>query len=557
MAKLKDFYDVIVIGGGCTGTGVARDCSMRGLRTLLVEKRDFAGGTTGACMGMIHGGIRYLLYDVETTRVSCLDSGYIQRIAPHLLFRIPFLTPVMKGDPFNAEMVETFFEAYDRFVHLKRGKKHTRLTREEALEIEPGLSSEITGAVASDEWGINPFRLCVANALDAAGRGADVSNYTETVSIAREGRRVRGVRLRDVLGGGERDVRASIVVNAAGPWAPKVAALAGIAVKLRPTKGINIFFERRITSVAVSADTIDGRNILLMPHENSTMLGCTDDDFYGDLDHLTATHDEIEYLLQAAERVFPSIRSHRIIRVMAGVRPTLYSWRRIEDKLSRDFEVRDHAATDGVEGFISVIGGKLAMYRLMAEKATNLVCAKTGVEAECRTHLEPLTGGGEPPDTEALAAGYSLPLYAVRRLAFRHGANCAEVLKLARGEPRLANLICRCEPVTAAEIVYCVRKEMARTLDDVRRRTNLGCGPCQGARCAFKAAILLARERGDPPGAAREHAAAFLQRRWKGKFPALRGEQLAQEELNQGTYFTAGNLHEALREEDFLRGHRL
>ncbi len=537
-------YDVIVVGGGVVGTGVARDCAMRGFSVLLVEKKDFAGGTSGANMGMIHGGLRYLLFDVETTKLSCIDSGYIQNIAPHLLFRIPFITPVMKGDSHNIELVETFMEAYDVFQHYKGGKRHTRLSVEEARHVEPGLSEEITGAVTFDEWGINPFRLCVCNALSASEHGAEVRNHTIVTGFLRDAGAVVGVSMRDTFSGEESEAQARIVVNACGPWAQKAAGAAGAEVKLRPGKGINVFFDRRISNFAVAAEAVDGRQVVIMPHENTTMMGCTDDDFYGDLDHLEATHDEIEYLLEAVERVFPSIRKHRMIRVMSGVRPTLFEWRKIEDKLTREHELFDHEEREGIKGFITIVGGKLATFRIMAEETTDLICKKLGSGAECRTHLEPLPGGDDTVDIESIAAEYGMPLYVVKRLAFRHGTRCRNVLDITKEDRRAASIVCRCDPVTEAEIRYVIRHEWARTLDDVRRRTHLGCGPCQGARCNFRAAAILGDELKLDPPEIWSAGAAYLQQRWKGKYPILRGDQLAQEEINQAIYFAVGNYDE-------------
>jgi glycerol-3-phosphate dehydrogenase len=178
---MNDFsHDVIVIGGGINGVGIARDCALRGMKTLLIEKHDFAKGASGNNTGMIHGGIRYLRYDVGTTKSSCTDSGYIQKIAEHLLHRVAFLFPIMKSDfggQFLLEGAEIFFEAYDRFQPLKNGKSHTRLTREEALELEPGLSPNIIGAVTLDEWAIDSYRLTVENAVDAKLAGAQIRNY--------------------------------------------------------------------------------------------------------------------------------------------------------------------------------------------------------------------------------------------------------------------------------------------------------------------------------------------------------------------------------------------
>lgn len=537
-------YDVVVVGGGVVGTGIARDCAMRGLRTLLVEKRDFATGASGANMGMIHGGARYLLNDVQTTKLSCIDSGRIQKIAPHLLFRIPFIMPVLTGASHPIDLVETFFEAYDVYSPYKKGKRHTRLNREEAMSLEPGLADDVVGAITFDEWGINPFRLCVANAVSAADSGAEILTHTEVMGFLKDEKGVvSGVRLRK-SGGSKHEVAARLVVNACGAWTGKVAAMAGAEVKIRPGKGINIFFDRRITNYAVVAEAVDKREVLIMPHENSTMMGCTDDDYYGDLDNLEATHDEVEYLFQAMERVYPSIRKHRMIRVMTGVRPTLFEWGKIEDKLTREHRIYDHAELDGVAGLISVAGGKLATFRIMAEETTNMVCVKLGKNAECATHEDALPGGDYLPEAEEIAEKYNVPMYVARRLIARHGSRCSRVLDIAAESRNGGNIICSCENVIEAEIRYAARHEWAGDLDDVRRRTSLGCGPCQGSRCTHAAAAVLGDELGMSPAESRRMAAEFMQRRWKGKYPILRGNHIAQEEFSRAIHYTVGNFGE-------------
>lgn len=536
-------YDVAIIGGGITGCGIVRDCAMRGLKTVLLEKKDFSAGTTGACMGMIHGGMRYLTYDINTTKISCIDSGYIQKIAPFLLFRIPFIIPVLKGAKFNIELVETFLEAYDKFVHYKKGKKHTRLTKKEALEIEPGLSRDITGAVTTDEWGINPFRLSVLNAVSAKEYGADILNHTEIIEIIRDKEKIISLKVRNNLTGEIEDIYSKIFVNAAGPWVPEICKMAKVEVKLRPTKGINILFDRRITNFAVVSETIDGREILLMPHENSSMLGCTDDDYYGDLNYLTATEDEIEYLLQGMEKVFPRIREARIMRVMAGVRPTLFEWGEIEDKLSRDYAVYDHRK-DSLHNFITIAGGKLAAYRMMAEDVTDLVCKKLNVFEKCKTHIIPLPGGEREIDIKKISEEYDIPLYIIKRIYSRHGCRTEEIMHMLKENPEYRNIICICEPVVEAEIRYCIRREWAITIDDIRRRARLGTGPCQGANCIYKVAGILSEEFNLSIKDVYREILKFLQERWKGKRPILSADQLVQEELNQNLYFNLGSFEE-------------
>jgi len=539
-------YDVLIIGGGINGAGIARDCAMRGLKTILIEKKDFSAGATGTCSGMIHGGPRYLEYDIETTRTSCVDSGYIQKIAPFLLFRIPFIFPVLKGDKYNIEFIETFMEAYDRFVSLKNGRPHARLTRNDALKLEPGLTDRIVGGVTMDEWGCSPFRLTILNVLSAHRYGAEIRNHTIAEKILVDDERcVVGADVRNILTGEREELRARIVFNATGPWSPQVARMAGANVKIRPAKGIHLVFDRRLSNVAITAETVDGRSIFVLPYENTSLVGTTDDDYYGDMDNVTVTRDEVKYLLEGIERVFPSIRNERIIRAFAGVRPTLYEWRKNEDALSREHKVFDHEESENIKGLLSMAGGKYASYRLMAEHATDVIFQKLGMREECRTHLEALPGGEGDFDLHEAAREHGVPAFIIQRLYQRYGTEYAKILA---EEPQgaVGSIICQCETITEAEIRHVVRHEWARTLDDVRRRTRLGSGPCQGMRCTLVAACILAEELHLGPDDLTSVALEFLQERWKGKRPVLSGLQLAQEEMNRATHFLSANLHEMI-----------
>ena len=543
LSQTADF-DVIIVGGGINGCGVARDCAMRGLRTVLVEKNDLASGASGANSGMIHGGARYLQHEMSVTKISCLDSGHIQRIAPHLCFRIPFIVPMLKGAS-NArimlELMEVFFKAYDVYQPLKNGQPSTRLSRDEALELEPGLSPEIIGAVTFDEWGIDPFRLCVANAVSAGEHGARVLTYHQITGLLRDAAdAVCGVRARDLMSGQELTLQAPVTVNLAGVWAPRLAAMAGARAPVRAGKGIHLIYDRRLTNYAIVAAAVDQRQLFIEPHENGTILGTTDDDYYGDPDQLWATEDEIEYLLEGAETVFPSIRQHRVIRTMAGLRPTLHQYGRYEDDLTRDHAIYDHA-DEGAPGLLTMIGGKLAAYRLMAEECTDAVCRRLDRELPCTTHQHPLPGGGEGPDLEQLASSFEVSPYATARLAYRHGDRAQQVLETEPGITGGAT-VCRCEPVLETELLHAIRNEGARTLDDLRRRTRLSCGPCQGFRCLARAAALLARELKLDPEQLVAQQLDLLQQRYRGKAPALSGVSLAQEELNQARYMLVGDL---------------
>lgn len=554
MIPLKNSFDVIIVGGGINGVGIARDLALRGVSCLLVEKKDFSAGTSWASSGMIHGGPRYLLHDKEVTRLACLDSGYIQKIAPHLLFRIPFLYPVYQEEGESKlkaklllESVEAFFEAYDEFVELKNGRKHTRLNPEEVLRLEPDLPKKnLLGAVTFDEWGIDVPRLCIANVIDAVEHGAVALNHTEVIRIEKSGGQVQGVTLKDTLTGEIRNVHCKMLVNATGPWSPHFAKLLGVTIDLRGGKGIHLVLDRRLFNVALATKAIDGREIFILPYENTSIIGTTDDDYFGDLDDQRTTEDEIKYLLEGIEQIFPAVRQARIISSFSGVRPTLYKRKVYEDRLSREHEILDHEERDGIRGAVSLIGGKLASYRIMAEETADLVCRKLGVKADCHTHDTPLPGGDSKPQVLALAQDYNLDAYVVSRLVYRHGSRATRILDDIRREPTLGALICGCEPVTEAEIRYVTRFEMARTLSDVRMRTRFSAGPCQGTNCLIGGASLLNELKNDLTEMASESLhndlSRYLNQWWYNRAAVLDGEQFKQEELFQAVMFCNNSL---------------
>jgi glycerol-3-phosphate dehydrogenase len=538
----SDTYDVAVLGGGVNGTGVARDLSLRGLKVVLFERNDLAFGASGNSSGMIHGGVRYLTQNPGVTETSCRDSGYIQQIAPHLLFRIPFLMPLKGGAKgrIMMELIDAFFRLYDDFQPLKRGEPHTRLDPSELAQLEPGLVGAIIGGVTFDEWGVDGARLCALNAVDAVEHGARVYVHTTCESIARLP--VAGasgnepayvIRARDLLTQRALVVRARRVVNATGAWTPITAALGNLPntrARVRPGKGIHVVFDRRVSNYAVLAEAIDGRQIFLEPWQNMSVLGTTDDDYFGDLDDVTATSEEVRYLVQGIARVFPSIREARAIGTYAGVRPTLYEFGPHEDKLSREHAIVDHGA-DGAPGIYSMIGGKLASFRLIAQEMSDRIAEDLAPATECTTHKRPLPGGDRVPDALVIAEQHALTPVAARRLVFRHGTRSARVLARMAKKPRERAVVCACEPVLEAEVRHVIVNEMARTVDDVARRTRLGLGACGGMRCAARCGQIVAEELGLPPRDGQAQARVFLAKQARARVVAMGPDQARQEAL--------------------------
>jgi glycerol-3-phosphate dehydrogenase len=529
--------DVVVIGGGVNGVGVARDASMRGLRVALFERNDLAFGASGNSSGMIHGGVRYLTSDPQVTETSCRDSGHIQAIAPHMLFRIPFLVPVERSayGRMMLPLMDAFFEAYDQYQPLKRGKPHARLTADELRHLEPGLAGEMVGGMSFDEWGIDGARLCVENAVDAIERGASVhvGCTVEQIERREDTGAVVAVRYRDRRTGSAGHLRTSVVVNATGAWAPITASLSGLQparARVRPGKGIHVVIDRRLSNYGIMARSIDGRQIFVEPWQNMSVVGTTDDDFYGDLDDVRATSEEVRYLVQGIARVFPQIHSARAVGTYAGVRPTLYAFGPTEDALSRDHSIVDHAA-HGAPGLYSMVGGKLASYRLFAEEMTDILAARFEIGVRCATHASPLPGGDAPCDPFALAERASIDAVAARRLVYRHGSRARRIEERILRRPREAVVVCPCEPVIEAEVRYAVENELARTVADVSRRTRLGLGACGGMRCATRCGQIVAEELALAPREGARQALAFMTRQACTRAVALGPEQAQQEAL--------------------------
>jgi glycerol-3-phosphate dehydrogenase len=267
-----------------------------------------------------------------------------------------------------------------------------------------------------------------------------------------------------------------------------------------------------------------------LPWQNMSVLGTTDDDYYGDLDDVIANGDEVRYLTQAVERVFPAVRNARAIGTWGGVRPTLWGWGMNEDKLSREHEVVDHSAHDA-PGLYSMIGGKLASYRIFAEEMTDVLAKKLGNRAEKRTHVSPLPGGDETIDPLQLTRGGVIDPVSAVRLEYRHGSRAPRIIERIERNPREGRVVCECEPVTEAEIRYVVDNELARTVEDVSRRTRLGLGSCGGMRCAARCGAILADAQDRSPESGRRDALRFLESAALRRAAAVGPEQARQEAL--------------------------
>ncbi len=352
--------DVLIIGGGITGAGVLLACARRGLSAVLLERGRPGGVTTAASSGLIHGGLRYLPYDAPVTLECCQESGWIlERFRP-LLRRQPFLWPSFEGGH-GVDTAETLLELYDELQPLKGGRPHVRLTAAEARVLVPALSGDgLRGGVTFDEWAVDA-RALVAAVIAETSHGETRVLKGEVTAFDMEGGRVTGARLADGTA-----LAARVVINAAGPWADRVAALAGGRAPLTLRKGVHLVLPGDHGPWAVLFADETGRTVGLYPRPGTAWVGPTDDAFTGDPESAVATEAELARLRRAVRRALPGLSAPEDSGV-AGVRPIVaggpVGW-----LLSRDYRVFDHSA-EGIEGLVTVTGGKLVLFRKMGEEA--------------------------------------------------------------------------------------------------------------------------------------------------------------------------------------------
>jgi len=494
----RETFDLIVVGGGIIGVGIARDAVLRGLDTLLLEKEDFGYGTTSRSSRLIHGGLRYLRQlDFSLVRQDMRERETLLRIAPHLVHPLPFLIPVAR--PLDRVILPLGMRLYDLLSFDKTLPSCRRLSHRETLELEPGL--ELKGMVASylyhDCQVSFPERLCLENALSAAEQGASVLNHAKVVRIMRDSDTVSGVEVQDCISGEVYQVTARLVVNAAGHWADCVwnKVCSNSKPMVRRTKGVHLLTSQISHNAVVQFAQADGRLFFIIPWEGYSLIGTTDTDYFGDLDAVYAGAKDVAYLLAEVRRTFPSMKMEDIFYTITGLRALAFSGSKRASDISRKHKLVDHERRDGTRGFISVIGGKLTGYRAIAQEAVDLVCQKLGLRASCGTSTASLPGAPSVPQkTIARAARESgLPLDTVVHLAALYGSRFHQVLDLAGKDRQGMQSICpHCRDILS-QIWHAVKEEAALSVSDfLLRRSAVGLSPCQG----LDAVDLVAKEMG-------------------------------------------------------------
>ncbi|KFC06955.1 anaerobic glycerol-3-phosphate dehydrogenase subunit A [Trabulsiella guamensis ATCC 49490] len=519
--------DVIIIGGGATGAGIARDCALRGLRAVLVERFDIATGATGRNHGLLHSGARYAVTDSESARECIAENQILKRIARHCIEPTNGLFITLPED--DLAFQSTFIAAC-----LRAGIEAEALTPAQARRIEPAVNPTLTGAVRVPDGTVDPFRLTAANMLDAREHGATILTGCEVTGLVREGDRVRGVTLWNHNSHETLTLYAAVVINAAGIWGQRIAEYADLKIRMFPAKGSLLILDHRINQHVINRCRKPADADILVPGDTISLIGTTSVHIdYDDIDDNRVTPAEVDILLREGEKLAPVMAHARVLRAYSGVRPLVAS----DDdpsgrNVSRGIVLLDHAKRDGMEGFVTITGGKLMTYRLMAEWATDLICRKLGNNATCTTAEHPLPGSQEPAET-TLRKIVSLPTPLRGSAVYRHGDRTPVWLGDSRQH---RSLVCECEAVTAGEVQYAVENLAVKNLLDLRRRTRVGMGTCQGELCACRAAGLLQRFNVSTPAQSLTQLSQFLNERWKGVQPVAWGDALRESEFTRWVY---------------------
>ena len=491
-------FDAVVIGGGMAGAGVARDLVLRGASVALFEKGDFASGTSSKSSKLIHGGLRYLeLFDVKLVRESLREKKTLERLAPHLVRPLPFLVPVYRGSKRGLITVRIGMWLYNLLTPGRERERFRVLRPLDALTLESSIRvDDLRGAgYYFDDLLLFPERLCLENALSAARHGARVHNYCEVEAVTRGAGGIDGVRVRDLLTGRVHTVRASVVVNCAGPWVDRLRELAGVSDAgkrvLRTTKGIHCMLPR-MTERAVYLSTADDRMIFVIPWREFSMVGTTDTDFDGDPDRLSATREEVEYLLDAVRPALsdPRVAFDQVVYTYAGVRPLAFEEGAPASKVSRDHKM----VVEGPEGrFLSITGTKLTCFRSLAEQVGDRVMSVLGRGEPSRTATLTLDGLDEETDKiEARAwmdvsadmTATGLSRETLQTLVEVYGRAYPRVLDLAGKLPDGTARLCPSNPDIVAQLHHALAEEMTVSLQDfLLRRTAIGQSACLGLDC--------------------------------------------------------------------------
>lgn len=474
-------YDLLVIGGGITGVGIALDAVSRGLTVALLERQDFGAGTSSRSTKLIHGGLRYLKqFDFDLVREVGRERAIVYRNAPHLVWPEKMVLPIIEGGSLGKFTTSLALKFYEWLAAVPKDDERVMYSALETLKEEPLLEADnLIGSAIYTEYRTDDARLVIEVVKTAASQGANVLNYTNVEDFTLdENNRVSGVKFTDLTTGYKGEVKAKYVVNAGGPWVDQLRSKDGgiDGKRLHLTKGVHIVFDRESLPLKHSAyfDVGDGRMVFAVTRGESTYVGTTDTNYEGDLERPKVLRSEVDYLLSAVNKQFNinELTIEDVRSSWAGLRPLIHEDGKSPTELSRKDEVFESET-----GLISIAGGKLTGYRMMAKRTVDLVCSKFKTDeikrAKCSTEKLKLSGSGfKNGDVSSLAIKFESVGYdekTIIQLAKRYGSNLSVVLDYCEGNIAESNE----DALLLAELEYCVKFEMVSELSDfLIRRTG-------------------------------------------------------------------------------------
>jgi len=529
-------FDLIIIGAGINGAGIARDAALRGLKVLLLDKGDFGGGTSSASTRLIHGGLRYLEYgEFGLVRESLREREILLRIAPHLVKPLPILIPIYDGAQRGSWTIGAGLTVYDWLAWLS-GKRslprHEMLSRTEAFKHVPQLNPRGLRAAALYYDAQVEFaeRLVLENVLAAKENGATIASYARVDNLIVEGQTVRGVEFTDLRANQKLRETARITINAAGPWVDELAGGVGSERLIGGTKGSHLVvapFAGAPSNALYVEAAKDRRPFFIIPWNENYLIGTTDSRYEGDPGEVRIDDPEMEYLLAETNRVIPEANLTRanVLFSFSGVRPLAFAGDEDERRISRRHFVHDHSPR--LNGFVSIVGGKLTTYRSLAEQAVNLLLGKLKIPAPaCSTASEPLPGAVTATGLEfaqfceQFAEESGLPERTTQRLLRIYGTRAPALLELTRDEPRLGETLSPTTDAIAAEVVFSFQQELAQTLADcLLRRTMIGLNANAGIGEDQRAARIAQDHLGWSAARAEAEVSAYRKCLEKSQFP--------------------------------------
>jgi len=488
----RDEFDLVVVGGGITGAGVALDAASRGYSVALVERQDFAAGTSSRSSKLVHGGLRYLQkFDLGLVREALLERSLLVKLAPHLVKPLPLIVPSFEGKRPD-RLTGVGLNMYD-VMSWRRGRddeldwspeRHRTIDGDEVVELLPALAGrEPSAGYLFYDCQTDDVRMVLTVLGEAERFGAVLANRCEVTGLVEREGRAAGVLVRDAVGGGEFELCADNVVNATGVWADRLRPDELYAEeevpRIRPSRGTHLLVAREDLPVEAGAivPAEGGRTVFVLPWLGRTLIGTTDNDYEGPLDHVPPGAEDVEYLLRATNSFFgTSLAADDLVGAYAGVRPLVSTGDQGKSvDISRKAELYETSS-----GLVTITGGKLTTWRRMAKLAVDRVVEREGREAPCRTEQIPL---GMPVAAAELPRPDGVDRESVAHLAERYGHAANDVLELASEHEALRRRIVPELPDIAAEAAFAVRREQAATLDDVLlRRTRVGLTAARGLR---------------------------------------------------------------------------